>query len=83
MQRWYEIKGPATRRIKVRGEWHTFNGITSDVHLGEELKKQHGPGTLVGDQWLLAVDQSWETVTLSQFMPELIDLEDDVDEKGI
>jgi len=45
---------------RVRGDWHTFHGITSDVHLAEDLKKHHGPGTLVGDQWLLAVDQSWE-----------------------
>ena len=79
MQRMYETKGPRPYRVKVRGNWRTFHGITSEAHLIEQLTKRYGPGTLAGDQWLATIDQPWETVTLSQFMPEPVDLEDDVD----
>lgn len=79
MQRMYETKGPQPRKVKVRGQWRTFHRISSDSELAEQLTKRYGPGTLVNDQWLLAVEQPYEPVTLSEFMPETVDLEDDVD----
>ena len=82
MQGMYETKDGKPRRIKVRGVWRTFHRPGTDADLSEQLTKRYGPGTLVDDQWLLAVDQPGGPVTLSTFMPQELtaDLEADVDD---